>query len=73
MPLWAIMVMVLCSSAIALITIINFFRAATRECIEHLESKINEQTKHLEEQIEQVNKRIEMTNERIDKHLENHP
>lgn len=58
MPTWATILTVLFSGIVALGTVINFFRSATKEDIEKLENRLK--------------RKIETINQRIDRHLEHH-
>ena len=69
MPLWGTVLTVIFSGIVALGTIINFFRSATKEDLREVE-------KRLEQKIDSINKNLEQKidniNQRIDWHLEGH-
>lgn len=66
MPLWGTILTVCFSGIVALISVINLFRSATRERVEQLENRLTNL-------IDRIDRRLANLEQRIDRHLENHP
>lgn len=65
MPLWGTILTVIFSGIVALGTVINFFRSATKDDIKEVRNELKEVEKRLEQKIDNIN-------HRIDWHLEGH-
>lgn len=65
MPLWGTILTVIFSGIVALGTVINFFRSATKDDIREVRNELKEIEKRLEQKIDNIN-------QRIDWHLEGH-
>ena len=65
MPTWTVVLTVCFSGIVAGIIIINFFRSATKDRIDRLETYVHEMNNRLESKLEAINRRI-------DRHLEGH-
>ncbi|RKU38090.1 hypothetical protein C6496_08020 [Candidatus Poribacteria bacterium] len=65
MPLWGTILTVIFSGIVALGTVINFFRSATKDDIKKVRNELKEVERRLEQKIDNIN-------QRIDWHLEGH-
>ncbi|MDE0014469.1 MAG: hypothetical protein OXU36_25225 [Candidatus Poribacteria bacterium] len=65
MPLWGTILTVIFSGIVALGTVINFFRSATKDDIKEVRNELKEVERRLEQKIDNIN-------QRIDWHLEGH-
>ena len=84
MSTWAIILIICFSGTVALTTVVNFFRTATRDSIESLQAHVdqqmraheahtNKQMQPFEHQIKALTERLDRHTERLDRHIENHP
>lgn len=65
MPLWGTILTVIFSGIVALGTVINFFRSATKDDIKEVRNALKEVERRLKKKIDNIN-------QRIDWHLEGH-
>ena len=69
MPLWGTILTVLFSGIVALGTVINFFRSATKDDLKEVEKRLEQKIDNINQSLE---KKIDNINQRIDWHLEGH-
>ena len=72
MPTWGVILTVAFSGIVALVSIINLFRSATKESINETKESINEIKNELKEDISELKQEVLRINDRIDRHLEGH-
>ena len=65
MPLWGVILTVAFSGIVALVSIINLFRTATKESINEIRNELKEDINELKQEVLRIN-------DRIDRHLEGH-
>ncbi|MDE0012214.1 MAG: hypothetical protein OXU36_13780 [Candidatus Poribacteria bacterium] len=66
MPTWGVILTVAFSGIVALVSVINLFRSATKESINEIRNELKEDIGELKQEVLRIN-------DRIDRHLEGHP